>query len=82
MFRRVTPLKRVTSPTWGPLPPCKQALSYTFLGENVARVLDHFFSLPPFALVVLAFLISSPPLLNVHVVLPTQNVSFVFYLSL
>ena len=27
MGRRVTPLKRVTSPTWGPLPPCKQALT-------------------------------------------------------
>ena len=26
MDRRVTPPKRVTSPTWGPLPPCKQAL--------------------------------------------------------
>ena len=27
MDRRVTPpLKRVTSPTWGPPPPCKQAL--------------------------------------------------------
>ena len=25
MDRRVTPPKRVTSPTWGPLPPCKQA---------------------------------------------------------
>ena len=25
MGRRVTPLKRVTSPTWGSLPPCKQA---------------------------------------------------------
>ena len=24
---RVTPTKRVTSPTWGPPPPCKQALS-------------------------------------------------------
>ena len=24
--RRVTPPKRVTSPTWGPPPPCKQAL--------------------------------------------------------
>ena len=24
--RRVTPPKRVTSPTWGPTPPCKQAL--------------------------------------------------------
>ena len=26
MDRRVTPPGRVTSPTWGPLPPCKQAL--------------------------------------------------------
>ena len=26
MDRRVTPLRRVTSPTWGPPPPCKQAL--------------------------------------------------------
>ena len=24
--RGVTPSKRVTSPTWGPQPPCKQAL--------------------------------------------------------
>ena len=24
---RVTPPKRVTSPTWGPSPPCKQALN-------------------------------------------------------
>ena len=28
MDRRVTPPKRVTSPTWGPPPPCKQALNY------------------------------------------------------
>ena len=27
MDRRVTPPKRVTSPTWGPPPPCKQALN-------------------------------------------------------
>ena len=26
MDRRVTSPKRVTSPTWGPPPPCKQAL--------------------------------------------------------
>ena len=26
MDRRVTPPKRVTSPIWGPSPPCKQAL--------------------------------------------------------
>ena len=30
----------------------------------------------------LAFLIFSPPLQNLHVVLPTRKVSFVFYLSL
>ena len=27
MDRRVTPPKRVTSPTWGPSPLCKQALN-------------------------------------------------------
>ena len=27
MDRRVIPPKRVTSPTWGPPPPCKQALN-------------------------------------------------------
>ena len=27
MDRRVTPPKRVPSPTWSPTPPCKQALS-------------------------------------------------------
>ena len=26
MNKRVTPPRRVTSPTWGPPPPCKQAL--------------------------------------------------------
>ena len=31
MGKRVTPPKRVTSPTWGPPPPCKQALSRTGL---------------------------------------------------
>ena len=29
MDRRVTPPKRVTSPTWGPPPPCKQALKHS-----------------------------------------------------
>ena len=28
MDRRVTQPKRVTSPTWGPPPPCKQALNF------------------------------------------------------
>ena len=27
MDRRITPPKWVTSPTWGPPPPCKQALN-------------------------------------------------------
>ena len=30
MDGRVTPPKRVISPTWGPPPPCKQALSIKF----------------------------------------------------
>ena len=30
MDRQVNPPKRVTSPTWGPPPPCKQALSFKF----------------------------------------------------
>ena len=30
MDRRVTPPKRVTSPTWDPTPPCKQALNRPF----------------------------------------------------
>ena len=34
MGRRVTSPKRVTSPTWGPPPPCKQALSLKFTYYN------------------------------------------------
>ena len=37
MDRRVTPPKRVTSPTWGPPPPCKQALIYMY--QAVLRLL-------------------------------------------
>ena len=45
MDRRVTPPKRVTSPTWGPSPTCKQALKVAFsvkttlmsLGCNIPR---------------------------------------------
>ena len=29
MDRRVTPPKLVTSPSWGPPPPCKQALTFS-----------------------------------------------------
>ena len=32
MDRRVTPPKRVTSPIWGTLPPCKQTLSVAWKG--------------------------------------------------
>ena len=35
MDRRVTSPKRVTSPTWGPPPPCKQALSFPEFDVNV-----------------------------------------------
>ena len=35
--------RRVTSPNWGAPPPCKQALSYPFLGGNVVHVLVHLF---------------------------------------
>ena len=33
MDRRVTPPKGVTSPAWGPQPPCKQALNHTSLSQ-------------------------------------------------
>ena len=35
---RVTPPKWVTSPTWGPPPPCKQALSLTSARRNHTRL--------------------------------------------
>ena len=35
MDRRVTPPKQVSSPTWGPPPPCKQALiNYAILARQ------------------------------------------------
>ena len=37
MDKRVTPPKRVTSPTWGPPPPCKQAVSHEFFSEIYVR---------------------------------------------
>ena len=36
MDRRVTPPKEVTSPTWGPPPPCKQALKPVFIKLPIA----------------------------------------------
>ena len=35
MERRVTPLRRVTPPTWGPPPPCKQALNLQVFQERL-----------------------------------------------
>ena len=35
MERQVTPPKLVTSPTWGPLPPCNQALKQAFCRTSV-----------------------------------------------
>ena len=37
MDRRITPPKRVTSPTWGPSPPCKQVLSRALNGIEVMQ---------------------------------------------
>ena len=44
MDRRVTSPKRVTSPTWGPPPPCKQALnSFSYSSVKYWNSLpDHF----------------------------------------
>ena len=38
MDRRVTPPKRVTSPTWGLPPPCKQALRYLLITGVVTNI--------------------------------------------
>ena len=35
MDRRVTPPRRVTSPTWGPPPPCKHALKHTVVAKFI-----------------------------------------------
>ena len=35
MDRRVTPPRRVTSPTWGPPPPCKHALKHTVVATFI-----------------------------------------------
>ena len=47
MDRRVTPPKRVTSPTWGPPPLCKQALSATW--KNSYHLLIEFIPLASFS---------------------------------
>ena len=69
-----------TTSTWN----FQKLLSYTFYGENVVLVLVHSFPLPLIFTLHWsppAFVILSPSLQNFHVVLPTKNVSFVFYLS-
>ena len=44
MDRRATPANRVTSPTWGPLPPCKRSIGcisgdfYPFDKEPIGRL--------------------------------------------
>ena len=38
MDRRVTPPKRVTSPTWSPPSPCKQALSTSALEGDLTLI--------------------------------------------
>ena len=39
MDRRVTPPKRITSPTWGPAPPCKQALTLRYTHPRSMHVI-------------------------------------------
>ena len=39
MDRRVTPVRPVTSPTWGPPPPCNQALLTTELKTKINQIL-------------------------------------------
>ena len=38
MDRRVTPTKEVTSPTWGPPPPCKQAITRSWMKRVVLQM--------------------------------------------
>ena len=38
MDRRVTPPKQVTSPTWGPPPPCKQTLKVPINADDVIAI--------------------------------------------
>ena len=47
MDRRVTPPKQVTTPTWGPSPPSKQALKKTFSLVNLPSV--RLFTVPYFS---------------------------------
>ena len=44
MDRRVTPPKRVTSPTWSPPPPCKQALKLPIIYDTLWSVRNRIFS--------------------------------------
>ena len=46
MDRRVTPPKRVTSPTWGTPPPCKQALSSVRSVDVINSFCDSIYTLP------------------------------------
>ena len=46
MDRRVTPPKRVTSPTWSPPPPCKQALSSVRSVDVINSFCDSIYTLP------------------------------------
>ena len=45
--RRVTPPKRVTSPTWDPPPPCKQALRPMYQSEMFLRSSSVQFKISP-----------------------------------
>ena len=61
MNRRVTQPKRVTSPTWGPPPPCKQALSLSWPSPVLYRnlVLKYPFQSRPFYVMQLLYDVST-----------------------
>ena len=84
----VTPAMQVTSPTWGPPPPCKQALIILvtrFMEEMSYMFSFTFFPAAHFHLALVAASISH--FVSAATKLPCcsfnkKNVSFVFYLSL
>ena len=61
MNRRATQPKRVTSPTWGPTPPCKQALSLSWPSPVLYRnlVLKYPFQSRPFYFMQLLYDVST-----------------------
>ena len=55
MDRRVTPPRRVTSPTWGPPPPCTQALR-----PSPPELISHVLNLMPSSMTKYVFFSKGP----------------------